>query len=300
MKPSIHITVNEQARVVEKGCTLHALRDALRPMADVLVLNGFPTLEDRVLEEGDQVALIQRGVIPSPEELESFLTARHTPGVHAALKDASVGIAGLGGLGSSVAVALARSGIGHLVLVDYDVVEPSNLNRQQYFVDQLGILKTEALKTSLKRIHPGLRCTLHNLRLTRQNIPSLYEGVDILVEAFDGAEDKAMLVEAACAAKPPIPVVVASGMAGYAPSNLITTRQITAGLISCGDDVNEARPGQGLMAPRVGIAAHHQANAVLRFLLGLPADEQTSDLPLQPKASSSTSEEKTALQKDRS
>ena len=277
MKPSVHITVNEHTRVVERGMTLHTLRDTFQPEADVIVLNGFPTREDRVLEEGDQIALIQRGVIPTPEALESLLTARHTPGVHAVLKKATVGIAGLGGLGSSVAMALARSGIGHLVLADYDVVEPSNLNRQQYFVDQLGLLKTEALEQTLKRIHPGLRSTLHALRLDRQNIPSLFRGVDILVEAFDEAEEKAMLVEAACSARPPIPVVAGSGMAGYGPANLITTRQISKGLICCGDDINEAPPGPGLMAPRVGIVAHHQANAVLRFLLGQPVREETPD-----------------------
>ena len=278
MKPPIHITVNELTRPVDTGTTLHTLRNTLYPDADVLVVNGFPTQEDLPLQEGDPVALIQRGGVPTAEALESLLVARHSPGVHAVLRRACVGIAGLGGLGSSVAVALARCGIGHLILVDYDVVEPSNLNRQQYFVDQLGQAKTTALESTLKRIHPALQCTLHQERITRENMLSLFEGAALLVEAFDGAEEKAMLVEGARTASPPLPVVAASGMAGYGPAGLIGTRQLSDGLVCCGDGISDARPGHGLMAPRVGIVAHHQANAVLRLLLGLDADRDSDDV----------------------
>lgn len=278
MIPSLTITVNEHSRQITRGTSLYALRDALYPDADVLVVNGHPADSDRHLEEGDAVVLIRRGAFPAPEELESLMAARHSPGVHAILRQACVGMAGLGGLGSSIAIALARNGIGSLILADYDVVEPSNLNRQQYFVEQLGMLKTEALHETLKRIHPSIRCTLHAVKLTKDNTAALFKEVHVLAEAFDKAAEKAMLVEAALSADPPIPVVTGSGMAGYAPSNLIVTRQLSRTLICCGDGITDARPGQGLMAPRVGIVAHHQANAILRFLLGLRCDVDTQEV----------------------
>ena len=121
---------------------------------------------DRELREGDRVVFIRRGEVPSADELEGLMVSRHTPGVHAKVKAATVGIAGLGGLGSAIAVALARTGVGCLVLADFDVVEPSNLNRQQYFVDQIGMYKTEALAENLARINPHVRVVTHAVKLS--------------------------------------------------------------------------------------------------------------------------------------
>ena len=131
----MQIKVNEISKEVTSGSTLFSLRDQLKPQADVVVLNGALAKDDVVLEDGDCVVLITKGQIPARDELEALMMARHTPGVHDAVKNSTVGIAGLGGLGSAIAIALARVGVGKLVLVDFDVVEPSNLNRQQYFID---------------------------------------------------------------------------------------------------------------------------------------------------------------------
>jgi sulfur carrier protein ThiS adenylyltransferase len=196
------------------------------------------------------------------------MLARHTPGVHAVLKQSCVGIAGLGGLGSAAAIALARLGVGRLILADFDVVEPSNLNRQQYFADQIGLPKTEALAANLARINPYAKTATHQVRLTPENIPKVFADAQVLVEAFDAADQKAMLVETALRELPQVTVVAATGLAGHAPGNTIRTRRMGARLILVGDLETGAQPGTGLMAPRVGIAAHHQANAVLRLLLG--------------------------------
>jgi sulfur carrier protein ThiS adenylyltransferase len=191
------------------------------------------------------------------------MMARHTPGVHAKIKGATVGIAGLGGLGSSVAVALARLGVGRLILADFDVVEPSNLNRQQYFIDQLGLTKAEALEDNLKRINPYVEYEAHCIRLTSENIPTLFAEADVLVEAFDRADQKAMLLQSF----QDKPIVAASGLAGYGSGETIGVRKMGERIHIVGDLETGAAPGCGLMAPRVGIAAHMQANVVLRLLL---------------------------------
>lgn len=264
----ISIKLNERPLSVPAETTLFGLKAEHKPDADVLVFNGAPASGDRELSAGDEVVLIRRGETPDKDTLEALMAARHTPGVHAVLKSACVGVAGAGGLGSSVAVALARCGVGRLIVADFDVVEPSNLNRQQYFVDQLGLPKVEALAENIARINPYVRLEWHHVRLTPDNIPTLFRDVQVMVEAFDAADQKAMLVESFCTAYPARPMVVATGLAGHLPSNTITTRKLGQNLIVVGDLITGAAPGVGLMAPRVGVAAHHQANAVLRLLLG--------------------------------
>jgi sulfur carrier protein ThiS adenylyltransferase len=264
----MNIWLNENPRQVPEGTTLWQLRASGKPEADVLIVNGHPAASDQPLADGDRVVLIRRGERPSPAELEALLTARHSPGVHDCLKQATVGIAGVGGLGSPVAIALARSGVGALVLADFDVVEPSNLNRQQYFIDQIGQPKVQALATTLARIHPGIRVETHALRLTRENVPALFADVHVMVEAFDDPTAKAMLTETWLRHFPARPLVAASGVAGCGSANSIVTRRALGNLYLIGDGETAAAPGTGLMAPRVGVAAHHQANAVLQLLLG--------------------------------
>jgi sulfur carrier protein ThiS adenylyltransferase len=167
-----------------------------------------------------------------------------------------------------VAIALARTGVGRLIIADFDLVEPSNLNRQQYFLDQLGLPKVYALRDTLARINPHVHVVACHLQLVPGNIGDVFGTVDVLVEAFDRADQKAMLVETFAVRFAGRPVVTGSGMAGYAPSNSVLTRQHGRNIFVCGDGRTAAAPGVGLMAPRVGIAAHHQANAVLRLLLG--------------------------------
>lgn len=268
----ITVRVAEVPRMIVRGTTLFGLRDAVKPGADVVVVNGVPVVEDREVVDGDAMVFIKRGEMPGWGELESLMMSRHTPGVHQLLKRASVGIAGLGGLGSSVAVSLARVGVGRLVLVDFDVVEPSNLNRQQYFVDQIGMRKTDALSETLLRVNPYVNVEKYAVRLTRENICSIFEGVQIVVEAFDNEESKAMLVETILRDSSHAKVVAASGMAGYDSANLVHTERIGSRFYLSGDRTSCCEPGRGLMAPRVGVVSQHQACMVLRLLVG----EETS------------------------
>ncbi|MDF1552393.1 MAG: sulfur carrier protein ThiS adenylyltransferase ThiF [Deferrisomatales bacterium] len=264
----MRIRINEREQEYGGEATVGAVQALFKADADVAIRNGHPATPTDPVAEGDALVLIRRGEAPAAGELEALLVARHTPGVHRVVKAARVGIAGLGGLGSPVAIALARIGVGTLVLADFDVVEPSNLNRQQYFVDQLGMTKVDALSTTLRRAHPYATLETHAVRLTPDNVPTVFAGCRVLVEAFDRADQKAMLVETALRYLPDTWVVSASGLAGYGPAATIGCHRVGERLVVVGDLEAEARPGQGLMAPRVGVAAHIQANAVLRILLG--------------------------------
>lgn len=238
------------------------------PQANLLIVNGFPASDETVLHDQDRIVMIQRGVMPAREELEALMMARHTPGVHKKVSQSCVGIAGAGGLGSNVAIALTRLGIGQLILADFDLVEPSNLNRQQYFIDQIGMPKVDALKANLKRINPWVRVDVFNERIDATNLRKIFVDVDVMVEAFDAPDQKALLTATHLRQAPDCPLVAASGMAGFAASNQILTRKIRDNFYMIGDQQTSAQPGCGLMAPRVGIAAHHQANAVLQLLMG--------------------------------
>lgn len=253
---------------VERGTTAGEVRQRVKADADVVIVDGAEARDDQELHEGCSVVLIRRGETPPAGELEALMAARHTPGVHEKVRRAAVGIAGAGGLGSHVAVALGRTGVGKLVLADFDVIEPSNLNRQCYFTDQIGMAKVDAMRRNLERINPYIMVETHRIRLDETNTPEIFGGVDVLVEAFDNPEGKAMLAAAFCRAFPDKPLVGASGVAGHLPGNTILTRRFGRNAWIVGDLEQAARPGMGLMAPRVGIAAHHQANAVLRLLLG--------------------------------
>lgn len=208
--------------------------------------------------------------IPGKNELDAALIERHSKEIHSKLQRASVAVMGLGGLGSAVAVALARIGVGKLVLADYDVVELSNLNRQYYFLDQVGQYKTEALKQNLARINPYLSVDLLTRRLSEEMIPGLFGKVDVLVECFDDPGMKAAgLRSALTALLGVVGYVGASGVAGYGDNNTIRTRKLKDHVYLVGDFESAAEDGLSLMAPRVGIAAHQQANQVVRILLGV-------------------------------
>ncbi len=262
----MNIQLNEHAFETDAD-TLFSLRDAEKPDADVAILNGAALSADAPLTDGDEVCLIRRGEAPSKEALEALMVARHTPGVHEKLKAATVGIAGLGGLGSAIAVALARVGIGKLILADFDVVEPSNLNRQQYFIDQLGELKTDALVSNLRRINPYVELEAHAVKLTRTTVFPMFGNTDVMIEAFDRAEQKVMLMQSFTSEKPDTPFIGASGMAGYGSGETIGIKKIGNSIYVVGDLATGAEPGCGLMAPRVGIAAAMQANLALRLIV---------------------------------
>jgi len=262
------VTLNERSLDLPDGATVADVVRDHRPTADVLVRNGFPTDLATVLVDGDRLALFERGGRPSDDELWALLCARHTPGVAERLRRGTVGVAGLGGLGSHVAVALARAGVGTLVLVDFDVVEPTNINRQHFYLDQLGQPKVEALRATIGRVTPFTRVVGHVRVVDESNALDLFSDCQVVVEAFDGAGQKVMLIETLQTGRPDLFVVAGSGMAGYGPANAITTTRHGT-LYVCGDGTSAAGPGEGLMAPRVGVAAHHQANQALRLLLGL-------------------------------
>jgi len=235
----------------------------------VVILNGFQTNVDLPLNEGDEVVFIEKGKMPGQDEFEAMISARHTPQVYEKAKRARVAVAGLGGLGSTIAVALARTGVGTLHLVDFDVVEPSNLNRQQYKIKHLGMKKTEALKSEIEEINPFITVVIDTVRVMEDNVVSLFAQDEIVCEAFDNPDVKALLVNGVLQNFPGKKVVVASGMAGYESSNMIRTQRLMKNLYLCGDGETGARVGRGLMAPRVSICAGHQANMILRLILGI-------------------------------
>jgi sulfur carrier protein ThiS adenylyltransferase len=165
-------------------------------------------------------------------------------------------------------VALARSGVGTLVLVDFDVVEPSNLNRQQFFVDQIGLPKVEALASNLARINPYVELVCRGMRISAADVPAVFAGCDVVAECFDNPAAKAELSFAMRKHLPAVPLVAVSGIAGHGPAGDIESRRVLGNQFLVGDRVSAAQPGRGLLAPRVTVAAGHQANIILRLLLG--------------------------------
>ena len=198
---------------------------------------------------------------------EEDLLKRNVKGIAKKLKKAEVCILGLGGLGSNVAILLARGGIGHLKLIDFDVVEASNLNRQQYRISHIGIKKTEAIKTIIKEINPFVEIETFDIKVDRKNIYSIVGDIEIVVEAFDRAETKAMAIEELLTNKNKI-VVSASGMSGLGSANEIITRKVRNNFYLIGDNYSDYEEYSGIMSTRVMLCAAHQANMVLRLILG--------------------------------
>lgn len=204
--------------------------------------------------------------MPSQEEIYAALCQRHGKALQEKLQKAKIAIAGLGGLGSNIAIGLARIGVGQLHLVDFDRVDLTNLNRQHYFIHHLGQYKTEALKKQILEINPYIRVSTDCLKITASNVATLFSDADIICEAFDVPENKAMLVNTVLEQLPDKWLVSGNGMAGYGKSNLIKTKAIMSKFYLCGDNIssNEAQP---LMAPRVAICAGHEANMVTELII---------------------------------
>ena len=238
---------------------------------DIFIVDGFAIKDDINLNDGSNVVFIRRGVMPEREVLRSMIASRNSPELNLALSKAVIGVAGLGGLGSNIALSLARVGVKKLVLADFDVVEPSNLNRQQYFVRHIGMKKTQALKELINDVNPFVEVETHDIFLDEKNVASVFGECEILCEAFDNVAGKAMILNEAGASLKDKKIIGASGMAGYFSSNLIKTIKFAKNVYLCGDLTNEAKVGQGLMAPRVAICANHEANLAIRLLMGLEA-----------------------------
>jgi len=183
------------------------------------------------------------------------------------LKNAVVGIAGLGGLGSTVAIALCRTGIGSLIIADFDKVEQSNLNRQHYSINQIGKYKVDAMIENLRSINPQVKVTAHKIKLIPENISQIFADADVIAECFDKADQKQVIVETVLTKMKDTPIVTASGLAGFGNSNAIQTKKISKRLILVGDSKSGTDSTKLLTAGRVWIAASHQANAIIELLM---------------------------------
>ena len=183
------------------------------------------------------------------------------------LKRFRVGIAGSGGLGSNCAASLARTGVGTLVITDFDIIEASNLSRQFYFRDQVGMMKTVALKENLMRIRPEINVIAHQIELNEKNIASVFGGCHIIVEAFDRSDMKQMLIETVQRELKGIPLIIGSGLAGWGDTGKLKFRKIDETLYICGDELSEVSDDCPPLAPRVCIVANMQANAVIEILM---------------------------------
>ena len=205
-------------------------------------------------------------MIPSRDEWTAALEKRHGKSLQQKFSAATVAICGLGGLGSNVAVALARAGVGRLILIDFDRVDITNLHRQQYKANQIGSYKADALAENLLEIAPYTEVKPVTAKVTEENFAELLKDADIVCEAFDNAQSKAMLANGVLERLPHCYLVAASGMAGMGSPNSIHTRKVTKRFYLCGDEVSDVADTIGLVAPRVMLCAAHQAHTILRIL----------------------------------
>ena len=205
-------------------------------------------------------------MLPTKEEWIKALTERHGEELQKSFSSATVVICGLGGLGSNIAIALARAGVGRLILIDFDRVDITNLHRQQYKADQIGRYKTEALADNLRELAPYIELEIHTEHITEDNAVTLLSDADVICEAFDDAECKAMLTNTVLTEMRDKYLVAASGMAGLYDANRIKTRKVTSKFYLCGDEKSDVVDGLGLVSSRVMICAAHQAHTVLRIL----------------------------------
>ena len=214
------------------------------------------------------MAGLQAHPIPSREVMREALNIRHGEDLQNKISAARVAVCGLGGLGSNIAIALARAGVGHLHLIDFDRVDLTNLNRQQYAVGQLGQYKTDALRETLSLVSPYCDVTCDTVRVTEENLPDLLRNDDYICEAFDRAEAKAMLVSGVLEHFPEKYLVAGSGLAGLGSANTIQTRRVSQRFYLCGDGTSDSSVGLGLVASRVLVCAAHEANMILRLIAG--------------------------------
>lgn len=207
-------------------------------------------------------------LIPMKEEWNRALSERHGEKLQKKFSSATVAVCGLGGLGSNIAIALARAGVGKLILIDFDSVDISNLHRQQYKANQIGMDKTKALSENLREIAPYVELETYTVRITEDNAVELLKDADIICEAFDDAECKAMLTNLVLESMPEKYLVAASGMAGFGSANIIQTRKVMSRFYLCGDEESDVQSEGSLFASRVMLCAAHQAHTVLRILAG--------------------------------
>lgn len=206
--------------------------------------------------------------VPNENDMKNALILRQGRELTEKLSKSCVAVCGLGGLGSNIAVSLARAGVGRLILIDFDKVDITNLHRQQYKASQVGMLKTDALRDNLKEIAPYIKIEIYNAFINSENAPKLLSDADIICEAFDKAECKAELVNTVLEKLSGKYIAAASGMAGMGTPNEIKTRRISKYFYLSGDEVSDIQNEISLTAPRVMLCAAHQASVVLRIIAG--------------------------------
>lgn len=266
----MRVKINMRYFEVEDDATVEKLIDlsGYKSESDlVFIKNSFVSNENSSIKEDDNIFIIPKNEKIKEEDLENFILARNSIDVVRKLGERKVAILGLGGLGSNIAMSLARTGVKNIELFDFDIVEPSNINRQNYFIDQIGMKKTFATIENIKRVNPYISVVGHDIYLNEDNYDEYLKDVDIVVEAFDNPKCKAELMGYFIKNYQEKYLVASSGMAGYYPSNIIKTNRIRNKIYLCGDGINSAKEFDGLMSPRVSIVAGHQANCVIRILM---------------------------------
>lgn len=262
------VSINGRAHELAGPQTLADVRERFCPGADVAIVNSAQAADfSEPVRPGDQLYFCSSAAACGSADLEALITARQPAAITGALKKACVGIAGAGGLGSVVAENLARSGVGRLVIVDYDVVEPTNLNRQRFSLAQLGAPKVQALADNIRAFNPFVAVAPVQQRLTFENCGSVFQGCAIIAECLDSAAEKAAIVSGLLS-RSRAKIVAASGLAGIAAGDLITERRVFKRLYVVGDACSDADEGAGLFASRVGIAASKQSHIIIRLLAG--------------------------------
>lgn len=261
------IILNGEDIIIEKSISIKDLLEYINIDADIFIVNSFPVSLSYVINNNDVVTLIKKGSIPSMKHLEYMLISRQGLDEYNILKNSSVAICGLGGLGSNAAISLARAGIGRIKLIDYDIVEPSNINRQAYFIEHIGMYKTDALKSIINKISPYINIETSNIFLNEENIINELSGFQVILECFDNALSKIMLIEKCVNNMTESYIIGASGVAGYYNTDKFIKKTLGSNCIVIGDFESEAGFHQGLYAPRVSVAANIQANEAIRYLL---------------------------------
>ena len=261
------VSVNGNEIILAKPLNLYDLACFLNMEADVFIVNSFPKDISYIVKENDNISLIKKGVMPAKEHLEHLLCCRQGKNITDILKNSKVVICGCGGLGSHVAISLARTGLGNIKLIDFDVVEPSNINRQYYFIDQIGRYKTDALKENINKINPYIHVETKNVMLDNENIINEVAGFQVIVECFDNTKSKLMLMENCIKKLPHSFIIGASGVAGYFDTDIIKIKKLGKNILIVGDFENEASEDLPLMAPRVTACASIQANETIKYLL---------------------------------
>ena len=188
------------------------------------------------------------------------------PKIRKKIANKTIGIAGAGGLGSNVAVSLARCGFDKFVIADFDKVELSNLNRQFYFLDQIGMYKVDALLENMRKINPFIDIEKHIIRLNSYNVNSIFSKVDIMVEALDKAKVKKMLIENWVENYPNKPIIIASGIYGYGDFSKLRIKVVDK-IYICGDQESEIENDYSPLSPKVGIVSNMQSDLVLKILM---------------------------------